>query len=70
MLKKYYISRIFLFSLFFSLQNKEAFTQINYDHVFNPVQGVVHEREKPFRDELCLNGKWMFMPVDENDSSA
>ncbi|MDP4276123.1 MAG: glycoside hydrolase family 2 TIM barrel-domain containing protein [Bacteroidota bacterium] len=28
---------------------------------------MVHEIEKPYRNELCLNGKWQFMPVHETD---
>ena len=41
--------------------------QQTYYHVFNPMGGFVNETEKPFRDELCLNGKWRFMPVVETD---
>lgn len=40
--------------------------QTTYNHVFNPMGGFVHGTEKPFRQELCLNGKWLFMPVYEN----
>jgi len=36
---------------------------IEYKHVFNPVQGLVNEVEKPFRSEICINGKWKFMPL-------
>jgi len=36
---------------------------VHYDHVFNPIKGLVKESEKPFRDEICLNGKWKFMPL-------
>ena len=33
----------------------------------NPVGSFVNKTEKPVRDELCLNGKWQFMPVYETD---
>lgn len=49
-----------------SLQSKVN-AQQTYNHVFNPISGFVNEVEKPFRDELCLNGKWQFMPVFETD---
>lgn len=41
--------------------------QQSYNHLFNPVGSFVNETEKPLRDELCLNGKWQFMPVYETD---
>src|SRR6056297_234302 len=31
---------------------------------FAPHEGLVKEVEKPLRDEVCLNGRWQFMPVD------
>ena len=37
--------------------------QISYPAPFNPVKGLVHEVEQDQRQELCLNGKWEFMPV-------
>ena len=43
--------------------------QVNYNHRFNPDTGLIHPVEKPSRDEVCLNGKWKFMPVF-NDSSS
>lgn len=49
------------------LFTKELKAQKAFNHVFNPMQGFVNETEKPFRDELCLNGKWQFMPVFETD---
>ncbi len=36
---------------------------------FNPIRGFVNDAEKPLRDELCLNGKWQFMPVIETNMS-
>jgi len=37
--------------------------RIYYPHPFNPVKGLVNDTEKPFRQEICLNGTWDFMPV-------
>jgi len=45
----------------------EVQAQYSYHHVFNPEKGFVSKVEKPYREELCLNGKWQFMPVYEND---
>lgn len=36
---------------------------IQYSHAFNPIKGMVKDDEKPFRNEICLNGKWKFMPI-------
>ena len=30
---------------------------------FAPQEGIVQAPERPFRDELCLNGLWQFQPV-------
>ncbi|MFC4673788.1 glycoside hydrolase family 2 protein [Dysgonomonas termitidis] len=38
-------------------------SRIDYKFPFNPIKGLVNEEEKPYRQELCLNGKWDFMPV-------
>ncbi|MDG3581068.1 glycoside hydrolase family 2 protein [Galbibacter pacificus] len=40
-----------------------------YNKVFNPVKGMVRTYEKPYRDEISLNGKWKFMPVMAKDTS-
>ncbi|MDR1556593.1 MAG: glycoside hydrolase family 2 [Tannerellaceae bacterium] len=44
--------------------------QVSYPYPFNPVRGLVHESETPYRDEICLNGLWQFMPVYQNRISA
>lgn len=49
------------------LITEELKAQQIYNQVFNPMRGFVNETEKPFREELCLNGKWQFMPVFETD---
>ncbi|MGC3946448.1 MAG: hypothetical protein QM762_18320 [Chryseolinea sp.] len=40
-----------------------------YQYTFSPLGGVVNSEELPFRSELCLNGKWNFMPVYADDIS-
>ena len=41
----------------------ESAKSIDYNHAFNPMQGLVKDVEKPFRSEICINGKWKFMPL-------
>jgi beta-galactosidase len=36
---------------------------VEFDRPFAPLPGLVKNEEKPFRDELCLNGRWQFQPV-------
>ena len=47
--------------LFFVLSSllKDLNAQQICNHLFNPVGSFVNEREKPLRDELCLNGIWI-----------
>lgn len=45
----------------------EVNAQYQYNNVFNPMKGLVHESEKLNREELFLNGKWQFMPVFSDD---
>ncbi|MBU3665444.1 MAG: hypothetical protein FGM15_06150 [Chthoniobacterales bacterium] len=37
--------------------------RVEFSREFAPVPGWVAGMEKPFRDELCLNGRWQFQPV-------
>ena len=37
---------------------------VEFSDRFAPHQGLICDYEKPFRQELCLNGKWAFQPVD------
>jgi Glycosyl hydrolases family 2, sugar binding domain/Glycosyl hydrolases family 2, TIM barrel domain/Glycosyl hydrolases family 2 len=50
--------------LFFQVKTN---AQYKYNNVFNPMRGLVDQSEKPNRDELLLNGKWLFMPVFNDD---
>jgi hypothetical protein len=35
-----------------------------YPGVFAPSESLVKPAEKPYRDDLCLNGSWQFQPVE------
>lgn len=41
---------------------------VKFDHPFAPDEGFVKSVEKPFRDEICLNGSWQFLPVKLGES--
>ncbi len=36
---------------------------VTFEHRFNPTMGIIHSSEQEQRDEICLNGKWEFMPI-------
>lgn len=38
--------------------------RVEFADRFAPHQGIVTEYEQPLRQEICLNGKWQFQPVD------
>ena len=40
-----------------------AQSQTRFDRPFAPQEGFVATPERPCRDEICLNGRWKFMPV-------
>ncbi|WP_321335450.1 sugar-binding domain-containing protein [uncultured Bacteroides sp.] len=40
-----------------------ATDKVNYHYLFNPMQGLVNSEERGFREEICMNGTWNFMPV-------
>ncbi|MDR1919781.1 MAG: glycoside hydrolase family 2 [Tannerellaceae bacterium] len=56
---------LFFVCLFVCAATKGQTEHANYPYPFNPIKGMVHEEEKPFRQELCLNGSWDFMPLYE-----
>ena len=41
----------------------QAIAKSVYNFPFAPQTGIVNEVEKPFRQEICLNGYWDFQPV-------
>lgn len=56
---------ILLLIAFFVFPVVKAKDCVNYPWHFNPTGGLVNEEEKGFREEICLNGTWAFMPVYE-----
>lgn len=36
---------------------------VHYPADLSPAEGLVKRQEKPFRQEICLNGRWDFQPV-------
>lgn len=51
---------IFLFLLFF---NRLHAQQIVFNHYFAPTEDYTKPVERPYRDDICLNGSWQFYPV-------
>jgi len=64
-LKKIIVKRLLVYvcmALFFCSQGRTE-EKRSYVFPFNPIQGLVNEEEKQWRQDLCLNGTWEFMPV-------
>jgi beta-galactosidase len=40
-----------------------AFAAVTFPRAFAPEEGWVKPLEQPFRQELCLNGRWQFQPL-------
>ena len=47
-----------------------SIAQTKFNRTFAPQEGIVKDVEKPYRDEICLNGSWQFMPVTLPDGST
>jgi hypothetical protein len=45
------------------LLSYNSIAQTKFNRTFAPQEGMVKDVEKPYRDEICLNGSWQFMPV-------
>ncbi len=43
--------------------SSSAAEKMTFSHRYNPTMGVVHSSEAEQRSEICLNGKWQFMPL-------
>ena len=54
---------IILLLLVWWVVNAFAGGPVNYPWAFNPKGGMVNTEEKEYREEICLNGIWKFMPV-------
>ncbi|MDP4238195.1 MAG: glycoside hydrolase family 2 TIM barrel-domain containing protein [Bacteroidota bacterium] len=37
---------------------------VKFRRDFSPAEGIVKPQEAPYREEICLNGKWDFQPVN------
>ena len=54
------IARLFLFA---SLLFPSVLTAgVRFPYRFAPSEGFTNRLEKPYRDEVCLNGSWNFQP--------
>lgn len=54
------IARLFLFA---SLLFPSVLTAgVHFPYRFAPSEGFTNRLEKPYRDEVCLNGSWNFQP--------
>ncbi len=53
---------IILISIF--LFSYGIIAQTTFNKAFAPQEGLIKSVEKPYRDEVCLNGSWQFMPVE------
>ena len=59
--KQAVLSTCLYFLVFSQFITAEAAVQ--FPQEFAPQEGVVKAPEKPYRQELCLNGQWQFQPV-------
>ncbi|MFP5078946.1 glycoside hydrolase family 2 protein [Pedobacter sp. JCM 36344] len=56
--------RVSLVLLILLLNINYAFSQgIKYNGNLSPSEGLIKTQEKPYRDEICINGKWDFQPI-------
>ena len=53
-----------IFALFICTVLSIFAQNIKFTSDFAPQEGLIKSVEKPFRDEICLNGFWQFMPVE------
>src|ERR1035437_5398846 len=55
---------VFLF--FLALWDVEETTAqgVKFVRDISPAEGIIMPQEIPYREEICLNGKWDFQPVD------
>lgn len=59
--------KLILFFILFSFLNNSLSgrERLKFEAAFQPVQGMVKEVERDYREEICLNGSWLFMPIYE-----
>lgn len=51
-----------IFLLFFGIAITKA-QKVIFPRDFSPAEGLVTPQEKPYRDEVCLNGYWELQSV-------
>ncbi len=61
--------KILILFLFVFFVDTSLSSQYIYHYVFNPERGIVNSVEEPYREEICLNGSWQFMPIYSNEIS-
>ncbi|MGA9405918.1 MAG: hypothetical protein WBW71_02175 [Bacteroidota bacterium] len=49
--------------LSFFVPKKVCAQGVKFMRDISPAEGIVFPRENPYREEICLNGKWDFQPV-------
>jgi len=65
---KYFLSFRQFFSLFILLFVSQAKAQHQENSmIYAPTEDWVKPMEKPYRDAVCLNGKWQFQPIELPD---
>ena len=58
------VSGLFFLSVFLFIPITELRAQgIKFMRDISPTEGMVKPLEKPYRQEICLNGSWDFQPV-------
>jgi beta-galactosidase len=57
------LKKIVLSLFFLNFLTSYALVRDPFAAPFNPMMGMVKADEKKFREEICLNGSWQFMPV-------
>ncbi len=57
---------IIIFSVVHGIEANSQITtrKVEFSEVFAPSEGMINVFEKPFREEICLNGKWDFQGVE------
>ena len=60
-----YIKKLLGLTSLFTMTFQMAFSQarLHYDAQFAPSENFTNPSELPFRQNICLNGKWAFSPV-------
>lgn len=65
MLKRIVLNKTFCLLIVSILPLSTLFAQgVKYMKDFSPAEGLIKPQEKPYREEICLNGSWDFQPVE------